>query len=71
VTYDLVIGSNYQTVKAGVSYTRATASVVVTSQKAQTLAGLNYAKTLAAGTLTDPTSISSINANMGIINFHP
>jgi hypothetical protein len=68
VTYDLVIGSNYQTVKAGVSYTRATASVVVTSQKAQTLAGLTYAKTLAAGTLTDPTSISSINTNMGIIN---
>jgi len=68
VTYDLVIGSNYQTVKAGTSYTRATASVVITNQKTQTLAGLNYAKDLATATLSDPASITSINNSMALVN---
>ncbi len=68
VTYDLVLGSNYQTVKAGVSYQRATASVVVTNQKSQTLAGLNKARDLAVATLTDPTSQNELTDSMAIIN---
>jgi hypothetical protein len=68
VTYDLVIGSNYQTVKAGVSYTRATSSVVISAQKGQTLAGLNHARDLAAESITDPASIASVNSSMAIIN---
>jgi hypothetical protein len=68
VTYDLVIGSNYQTIKAGVSYQRATASVVITNQKGQTLAGLNYARDQALLALTDPTSESAVTASMSIIN---
>jgi hypothetical protein len=68
VTYDMVLGSNYQTVKAGVSYQRATASVVVTNQKAQTVAGFNKAKALALDVLTDPTCETLLSTNMSIIN---
>jgi len=71
VTYDLAIGSNYQTVKAGTSYQRATSAVVITSQKTQTVAGLNYAKDSVLATI--PGSIysasrSAIANNMAIIN---
>jgi hypothetical protein len=68
VTYDMVLGSNYQTVKAGISYQRATASVVITNQKPQTLAGLNKARDLALETLTDAGAETALAANMSIIN---
>jgi hypothetical protein len=68
VTYDLVLGSNYQTIKAGISYTRATSSKVITNQKIQTLAGLNYARDQALVALTDPTSESAVAVSMAIIN---
>ena len=68
VTYDIVLGSNYQTVKAGVSYQRATASTVVTNQKSQTLAGLNKARDLAVATLSDAGAIATLRANMAIVN---
>jgi hypothetical protein len=68
VTYDLVIGSNYQTVKAGTSYQRATASEVLSSQLGQTLAGLNFARDSVLGVLTDPASITSVTTSMAVIN---
>jgi hypothetical protein len=72
VTYDLVIGSNYQTIKAGISYQRATASTVITSQKPQTLAGLNYAKSLAIQSIDEAsdynTARDEIHSSMNLIN---
>jgi len=68
VTYDLVIGSNYQTVKAGISYTRSTAALVLTNQKSPTIAGLNYARDLALNELTDAAAIESLTDSMAIIN---
>jgi len=71
VTYDLAIGSNYQTVKAGISYQRATAALVISAQKAQTVAGLNYAKDNVLATIPGSTysaSRTAITDNMAIIN---
>ena len=68
VGYDLVLGSNYQAIKAGISYTRGTASVVITSQKTQTLAGLNKARDLAADVLVNGSSVTSLQDSMATIN---
>jgi hypothetical protein len=72
VTYDLVLGSNYQTIKAGISYQRATASTVITSQKPQTLAGLNYARSLAVASVDNDASYDiareAIIDSMNLIN---
>jgi hypothetical protein len=50
LSYDIAYGSNWRTIKAGVSYYNATASEVLASQKAVTLAALEYLKELAADT---------------------
>ena len=68
VTYDLVIGSNFQTVIAGVSYTRSTAALVITNQKSPTIAGLNYARDSAVNQLTEAVAIESIKNSMAIVN---
>jgi Major tropism determinant N-terminal domain len=44
VCYDMVLGSNFQSVKAGTSYYRAVSSPVTGSQKTQTLAAITYLK---------------------------
>ena len=69
VTYDMVIGSNYQSVKAGLSYLRADASVVISSQQNQTMAGINYARDQAIATVTGNTSaISALSSSISIID---
>jgi hypothetical protein len=68
VGYDIVLGSNYQAVKAGISYQRATASTVISSQKAQTLAGLNKARDLALAQLSNLDAINSLTESMATIN---
>jgi hypothetical protein len=68
VTYDLALGSNYQTIKAGISYQRATASEVVTNQKTQTIAGLNKARDLVLAITTDSAAETSITTSMALIN---
>ena len=42
IGYDLIYGSNWQSVKAGFTYSNATASAVLISQKEITLRALNY-----------------------------
>jgi len=68
VLYDMVLGSNYQTIKAGTSYTRATASTVITSQKTQTLAGLNFTKNQVLNEVISPIARESISDSMALIN---
>lgn len=55
VTYDLVTGSNYQTVKAGLAYLRADASAVITGQMQQTVAGINKSLSLALAAIPGST----------------
>ena len=68
VTYDLVLGTNFQSVRAGISYLRADAAVVVGAQKVQTLAGLNKARDLAIATIGDAGSIATVTSRMATIN---
>ena len=69
VTYDLVLGSNFQTVRAGISYARADASVVITNQKTQTVAGLNKTRDLALAEVSgNPTAVAAITDRMSILN---
>lgn len=46
IGYDLVLGSNYQSVKSGLSYLRSYASTVPNSQKYTTINGINKARDL-------------------------
>jgi hypothetical protein len=50
LSFDMAYESNWRSIKAGISYYNATASEVLTSQKAVTLAALEYLKELAAAT---------------------
>jgi hypothetical protein len=69
VGYDLVLGSNFQSVKAGLSYQRAYSSEVVSGQLTQTIAGMNKARELAlAEVVGNPTAIEAINDRFDIIN---
>ena len=71
VTYDLVLGSNYQSVKAGLSYARSYTSVVPGSQKIGTIAGINKARDLALATITASqysAARAALTANMTIIS---
>jgi len=47
ISYDAVLGSNYQSIKAGLSYLRSYASTVPNRQLVQTIAGINSARDLA------------------------
>ena len=44
VNYDMVLGSNYQSVKAGLSYLRSYSSVVIAEQKQPTINGITKAE---------------------------
>lgn len=65
VGYDLVTGSTYQSIKAGISYLRSYSSVVTTDQKAQTVAGINYARDSAIAIA--PTYTSTLTSLFGYI----
>jgi hypothetical protein len=60
VTYDLVFGGNAQSIYAGKSYYSATAALVISSQRAQSVAAMNYAKYVSEAVLNNtplaPTS---------------
>ncbi len=56
VADDMAFGTNYKSVKAGRSYYRASAAAVVGSQKPETIAAINYAKTVALSFLTYPST---------------
>jgi len=69
VTYDMVLGSNFQTIRAGISYARADASLVITNQKTQTVAGLNKTRDLALATIAGNSSaVAAVTSSMNILN---
>ena len=56
VCYDMVLNTNYQTIKAGTSYYRAASSTVVTVQLTETLSAVNFLKIKVLALLTPATS---------------
>ena len=67
VLTDLVFTSNYQSTKAGLSYLRSYSSVVTTSQKAQTISGINKARDLVVAATTNATAQSNITTLFAIV----
>ena len=67
VGYDLMFGSNFRSIKSGLSYYQAQASLVVGSQKEATLAAFNYLKTKIESYLTNATALARASANMQIV----
>ena len=70
---DLIFGTNYRSITAAFAYLRSYSSTVTTSQKAQTIAGINYARDqvilLLAGNNTAISAVtSSMNSITTIIN---
>jgi len=65
VTYDLVTGSTYQSIKAGISYLRGYSSEVTTNQKLQTINGINYARDSAIAIA--PTYTATLTTLFGYI----
>jgi len=68
ISYDLVFGSNFKSIKAGMSYYRAQASVVVGAQKFATLKSFEYLKTLLlTAVAANDLAIVSVRSNMNTI----
>jgi hypothetical protein len=56
--YDVALGTNYNAVNAGLSYTRANAYTVLNGQLTETIGALNYARDLIEDELSDSTAIT-------------
>jgi hypothetical protein len=56
VCYDMVLNTNYQTIKAGTSYYRAASTTVVTVQLTETLSAVNFLKVKVLALLTPATN---------------
>ena len=67
VGYDLMFGSNFRSIKSGLSYYQAQAGLVLSSQKTATLAAFNYLKTQIEAVITNATALARASANMQII----
>ena len=64
VCYDMVLNTNYQTVKAGTSYYRAASSTVVTVQLTETLSAVTFLKVKALALLTPATTAYTRTSNL-------
>lgn len=62
VNYDMMLGSNYQSVKAGLSYLRSYSTNVTGQQKLYTLAGINKARDLALAAIPVGTNYNAARA---------
>lgn len=64
VAYDMVLNTNYQTVKAGTSYYRAASLVVVEDQLTETLSAVSFLKTKTLALLTPATTAYTRTSNL-------
>jgi hypothetical protein len=64
---DVILGTNYRSVTAGLAYLRSYSSTVLINQKSPTIAGINKAKELSVALITDPDTISNINTRFNAI----
>ena len=60
--YDLALGTNYNAVTTGLSYTRANTAYLQSGQKTETIAALQFARDQAAAAITDGTATGLSNA---------
>ena len=60
--YDLALGTNYNAVTTGLSYTRASTAYLQRDQKTETVAALRFARDQAAAAITDGTAVGLSNA---------
>jgi hypothetical protein len=68
VGYDMMFGSNFKSIKAGMSYYRAQASLVIAEQKTATAQAFNYLKSELINLVSDNSTASNrIESNMNII----
>lgn len=67
VLADLVFGSNFQSTFAGLAYIRSYSSTVTTSQKSQTILGINKARDLVNALINDQVAEDLISSYFGII----
>ena len=68
VTWDLVIGSNFQSVRSGLAYLRADSAVVIGSQLQQTIAGITQSLKLATSIISTSATVTSLINSQSIIN---
>jgi hypothetical protein len=64
IAYDMVLNTNYQTVKAGTSYYRAVSTVVISEQLTETLSAINFLKTKTLAILTPATTAYTRTSNL-------
>ena len=64
---DVIFDTNYNSITAGLAYTRSYAATVINSQKTPTIAGINKARDLCLALITDPTTITAITNKFGIV----
>jgi hypothetical protein len=68
VSYDLLFGANFKSIKAGMSYFRAQASLVIAEQKTATIQSFNYLKTLLVNIVSGyELAETRVSDNMDII----
>jgi hypothetical protein len=67
VLTDYIFGTNYSSRTAGLAYIRSYSSNVTSLQKAQTIAGLNYARDLALVYAVDPATQTAITNGFAIV----
>jgi len=66
--YDLLLDTNYNSVKAGLAYRRATSSLVLTDQLQETLGGIDFAKQRVVELLDDADAIASVTRSFELIS---
>ena len=67
VSYDMVLNTNYQSVKSGSSYYRVVSNVVTSTQLTQTLSAVNFLKTKTLSLLSTGTAYTRISNSFNII----
>jgi hypothetical protein len=68
LSYDLMLNSNYRSIRAGTSYYQAQASLVIGAQKVPTLQAYRYLYELVTSTVsTNPTALARVKQSMRTI----
>jgi hypothetical protein len=67
VVDDMMFSTNYKSIQAGISYNRATASLVITGQLTETLAAVNFVKTAVLALMTVGAERTRVSNNFDII----
>ena len=67
ITADLVFGTNYQSVTAGLSYRRSYTSAVIEDQIYETVTAINYARDQVLSHVTDPSARTIITSRFSTV----